>query len=429
MVVESGLEVRLFDEPRARRGEGVALWLAESLGPLLPPEAERVLVLERRSSSLLYAAEDGRLVLHPRLPSASVDEKLQVMATAAWVLLEPSLGPEAAWGRAMELVDPLRPDAWAPGWWPRCCRGLDAMPPPWEPGVQEREPADPGTWAFDGSAPPEPRQAWGRADLYGGFRLPLLEDWPWVVGSFAVYAPIEYGELALALEAMPLGLVEARVGGGYAHLSRGILRLNAGPLLAWNLGSALGPEQRQEGLDYPGTMQPGVWVDGELGGFQGLLRLIPEEEPGVDAWLGWDRRIALGERWFVLPFGRARWVSESLPERMLSMGGPAGVRWMDVDAYLTHRVAAGRLELEHVIPTGRFPGPAWIRPRAVFFRAGADCGYAPEYDFVGGWSAAMGLALHPVREVKGVGWLTVAAPTDLSSFVWIVWLSTWLPKP
>ena len=122
-------------------------------------------------------------------------------------------------------------------------------------------------------------------------------------------------------------------------------------------------------------------------------------------------------------------MSETLPQRVLSMGGSAGVRWMDVDSHLTYRTVAARFDIEHVVPTGRLPGPAWLRPRAILLRAGADCGYAPEHDFVGGWAGAIGLALHPVAEVKGVGWLTVATPTDFSSATWIVWLSTWLPQP
>jgi hypothetical protein len=326
-------------------------------------------------------------------------------------------------------VEPRRPAGWAPRWWPRCCRGLDGLGPPPGWGEPSLEPADPGTWPLRGEPPPPPARAWGRADLYGGFRMPLAQDWPWVVGNFGLYAPIERGELVLGLEAMPLGLAEARLGGGYAHLRRGIFRFNAGPLLAWNIGSAMADHQRQPGLRYPETVQAGLWVDGEVGGFQGLLRLIPDREIGVDGWVGWERRWRLSERWYLQPFGRARYSSEHLSERILSMGGPAGVRWMDIDDYLTHRTVTGRLELEHVIPTGRFPGPAWIRPRAILLRAGADCGYAPEHSFQGGWSGSLGLALHPLREIKGVGWLTVAAPTRPDHLVWIVWLSTWLPQP
>lgn len=429
VVSEAGLEVVLHDRPGALRSEPVARWLAQALAPLLVDQAPGRLEVERRSMDRLYAVEGQRLLLHPRLPSASKDEQLQVLATAAWLLADASLEPELAWVRALSLVEPARPTGWAPRWWPRCCRGLDNMEAPFVQRQAVAEPADPGTWAALVGPPPPASRAWGRADLYGGFRLPLLEDWPWLVGTFGLYAPVERGELVIGLEATPLGLVELRAGAGYAHLRRGILRLNGGPLLAWNPGSAMADGQRQPGLYYPTHAQPGLWADGELGGFQGLLRLIPDPKPGIDGWIGWERRFALSERWYLLPFGRARLVSDGLTQRALSMGGPAGVRWMDIDANLTQRTAAVRFEAEHVIPTGRLPGPAWLRPRAVLLRAGADCGYSTEAAFVGGWAAALGIALHPVREVKGVGWLTVAAPTDLGSFTWIVWLSTWLPQP
>jgi len=287
----------------------------------------------------------------------------------------------------------------------------------------------PGTWTIQPlQLPPPTSKAFGRADLYGGFPMPLLESWPPVIGTFALYAPIERSEIVIGLEAMPHGLVEARAGFGYAHMRRGLLRINGGPFVAWNPG-AKWEKLQLDGVDYVGTRETGLWVDGELGGFRGLLRVIPDWQPGVDAWFGWERRLQLAEGWYLLPFGRARYVSDSLPQRVLSMGGPAGVRWMDMDVFLTRRTVTGRMEVEHVISTGRLPGPSWLRPRAVLVRAGADCGYAPEHEFVGGWSAAMGLALHPLAEIKGVGWLTVAAPTDLSEFTWIVWLSTWLPQP
>jgi hypothetical protein len=428
VVREAGLEVALWDQGDAPRAEPVARWLAGALGPLLPAGFTGRLEVERRSMDRLYAVEAGRLLLHPRLPSSSVDEQLQVLALASWILLSSSEESPEAWARALAVVEPLRPGGWSPRWWPRCCRGLDAMEPPWAPVSPSVEPADPSAWRFAEPAP-EPSRAFGRADLYGGFRLPLASDWPWVVGTFALYAPVDRGEFVLGLEAMPLGLVEIRGGAGYAQLRRGVLRLDAGPLLAWNPGSVMSPSQRQPGLGYAAQLQPGLWVDGELGGFQGLLRVLPDEDLGVDGWVGWERRVQLSERWYLQPFGRARLVSDNQPERILSMGGSAGVRWMDVDGYLTHRTAAVRMEAEHVIPTGRLLGPSWLRPRAVLLRAGADCGYAPEYGFVGGWAGSLGLALHPVREVKGVGWLTVAAPTDMSSLVWIVWLSTWIPQP
>ncbi len=428
VVRAGGIEVVLYDQPVAPRAEPVARWLAEELAAVLPASATGRLEVERRAMDRLYAVEGERLLLHPRLPSASVDERLQVLAIAAWLLARPGLDCQEAWDAALATVDPLRPEGWAPRWWPRCCRGLDAMEPPWAPVGPVVEPADAGTWNLASPAPVAQR-AWGRADLYGGFRLPLLRDWPWVVGTFALYGPVERGELVLGLEAMPLGLVELRAGAGYAHLRRGILRLNGGPLLAWNPGSVMAPRKQQPDLDYPRPVQAGLWLDGEVGGFQGMVRAIPERRLGLDGWVGWERRIQLSDRWYLQPFGRARYSSDHLGQRTLAMGGPAGVRWMDVDAFLTHRTVTVRMEAEHVIPTGRMVGPAWLRPRAVLLRAGADCGYAPEWGFKGGWAGSLGLALHPLREIKGVGWLTVAAPTDLDSFVWIVWLSTWIPRP
>jgi hypothetical protein len=428
-VQREGVEIALWDLPGAPRAEQVAIWLAEQLAATLPAGSVARLEVERRGMERLFAVEGDRLLLHPRLPSASRDEQLQVLVTALWLLNEPHRRDEEAWARAIAQVEPLRPTGWAPRWWPRCCRGLDHLGPPasWpEPAL---EPADPGTWPLTGMAPPAATRAWGRADLYGGFRTPLASDWPWVVGTFGLYAPVERGELVVGLEAMPLGLAELRLGGGYAHLRRGILRLNAGPLVAWNIGSAMKAHRQQPGLPYPDHVQAGLWVDGEVGGFQGLLRLIPEEQLGWDGWFGWERRWRLSERWYLQPFGRARYSSEHLSERILSMGGSAGVRWMIVDDFLTHRTVAGRMEIEHVIPTGRFPGPSWLRPRAILLRAGADCGYSPEHDFKGGWAGSLGLALHPLREIKGVGWLTVAAPTRPDHLVWIVWLSTWLPQP
>ena len=441
VVVRTGdLEVVLYDQPGAGRAEDTARWLAEGLAPLLVDAGPQRLEVERRSIPQLYWIEGARLVLHPRLPSASVDEQLQVYAMALWLLLREDAWDHDALLRAVATLEPLRPTGWAPRWWPRCCRGLDklaatpslgAVP---RPTMVAEEPLAPTPAAEPVVPAVEPpafaiTKAYGRADLYGGFPLPLADTWPWVIGTFALYAPVERSEIVIGLEAMPLGLVEARGGFGYAHLRRWLLRINGGPLLAWNPGSVMADAQRQSELGYPGGLETGLWVDGELGGLRGLARLIPDEQVGVDAWFGWERRLQISERWYLLPFGRARYVSDSLPQRILSMGGPTGVRWMDMDVYLTHRTVAGRLEAEHVIPTGRLPGPAWLRPRAVLLRAGADCGYSPEYDFVGGWSAAMGLALHPLREIKGVGWLTVAAPTDLSEFTWFVWLSTWLPQP
>ncbi len=441
LVVRSGqLEVALYDQPGAARAESTALWLAQGLAPLLPAGGPYRLEVERRSIPKLYWIEGGRLVLHPRLPSASVDEQLQVFAMALWLLQREDGWDHEALLRSVAMLDSLRPTGWAPKWWPRCCRGLDALaatpalgagPAPTLVASDAGESTPP---ADSAPSPPEPQpvettKAYGRADLYGGFPMPLLDTWPWVIGTFALYAPVDRGELVMGLEAMPSGLVEARLGLGYARVRQRLLRINAGPLVAWNPGSVMGPDQQQPGLDYRGSRETGLWVDGELGGFRGLARLIPERQLGLDGWIGWEQRLELSPRWYLLPFGRARYVSDSLPQRILSMGGPVGVRWMEMDAYPTYRTATGRIEVEHVVPTGRLPGPAWLRPRAVLLRAGADCGYAPEHQFVGGWSAAMGLALHPLRDVKGVGWLTVAAPTDLSEFTWIVWLSTWLPQP
>ncbi len=440
VVVHAGeLEVVLHDQPGAVRAEDTARWLAEGLAPLLVDEGTLRLEVERRSMEQLYRIDGGRLVLHPRLPSASVDEQLQVYAMALWLLQREDAWDHAALMQAVAALDPLRPTSWAPKWWPRCCRGLDALaatrvaasePSPallasdvvQDNGLEDRVPSTPERFASPIT------KAHGRADLYGGFPMPLADSWPWAIGTFGLYAPIEHSEIVLGLEAMPLGLVEVRAGFGYAHMRRWLLRINGGPLVAWNLGAWM-PSHQQPGIDYGGTRETGLWVDGELGGFRGLVRVIPDWHPGVDAWFGWERRLEITPRWYLLPFGRARWVTDTLSQRVLSMGGPTGVRWMDMDVHLTHRTATVRMEAEHVIPTGRLPGPAWLRPRAVLLRAGADCGYAPEHQFVGGWSAAMGLALHPVREVKGVGWLTVAAPTDLSEFTWIVWLSTWLPQP
>jgi hypothetical protein len=440
VVVRAGeLDVVLYDRPGAERAEDTARWLAEGLAPLLVDAGPQRLEVERRGMEQLYRIDGGRLVLHPRLPSASVDEQLQVYAMALWLLQRDDAWDHDALLRAVATLEPLRPTSWAPKWWPRCCRGLDALaatpvrsagPAPTlvaSEALEEVPPTASSSSTLERFALPVTK-AHGRADLYGGFPMPLLDTWPWVIGTFALYAPLEHSEIVLGLEAMPLGLVEARAGFGYAHRRRWLLRINGGPLVAWNPGAWM-PSHQQPDIDYTGTRDTGVWVDGELGGFRGLVRVIPDWQPGVDAWFGWERRLQVSPRWYLLPFGRARYVSDTLPQRVLSMGGPTGVRWMDMDVYLTHRTATVRMEAEHVIPTGRLPGPAWLRPRAVLLRAGADCGYAPEHQFVGGWSAAMGLALHPVREVKGVGWLTVAAPTDLSSFTWIVWLSTWLPQP
>jgi len=440
VVVRAGeFEVVLYDQPGARRAEDTARWLAEGLAPLLVDAGPQRLEVERRSIPQLYWIEGGRLVLHPRLPSASVDEQLQVYAMALWLLQREDAWDHDALLRAVATLEPLRPTGWAPRWWPRCCRGLDALastptlsaePRPAMVAVEEVEPPTPADRAPSTlERPAFPiTKAYGRADLYGGFPMPLVDAWPWVIGTFALYAPVEHSEIVVGFEVMPLGLVEARAGFGYAHMRRSLLRINGGPLLAWNLGAIM-PSHQQPGIDYAGTRETGLWVDGELGGFRGLARMIPDEQVGLDAWFGWERRLQVSPRWHLLPFGRARYVSDSLPQRILSMGGPAGVRWMDMDVYLTHQTATVRMEAEHVIPTGRLLGPAWARPRAVLLRAGADCGYSPEHSFVGGWSAAMGLALHPLREVKGVGWITVAAPTDLSEFTWIVWLSTWLPQP
>lgn len=439
VVREGSLEVVLFDRPGAKRAEDTARWIAEGLAPLLADGGPQRLEVERRGMEQLYRIDGVRLVLHPRLPSASVDEQLQVFAMALWLLQREDAWDHDALVRAVAALEPLRPTSWAPKWWPRCCRGLDALAATpalsTEPSPTLVASDVPGELLpTDSELPSSGREAMpvtkahGRADLFGGFPMPLLDTWPWVIGTFALYAPLEHSEVVLGLEAMPLGLVEARAGLGYAHRRRWLLRINGGPFVAWNPAAWM-PSHQQPGIDYSGTRETGLWVDGELGGFRGLVRVIPDWQPGIDAWFGWERRLQLSPRWYLLPFGRARYVSDALPQRVLSMGGPTGVRWMDMDVYLTHRTATVRMEAEHVIPTGRLPGPAWLRPRAVLLRAGADCGYAPEHQFVGGWSAAMGLALHPVREVKGVGWLTVAAPTDLSEFTWIVWLSTWLPQP
>jgi hypothetical protein len=105
------------------------------------------------------------------------------------------------------------------------------------------------------------------------------------------------------------------------------------------------------------------------------------------------------------------------------------VRWAAQDALLVDRALSTHLELEHVIPTGRMPGPAWLRPRAVLLRAGADGAWAEETGFQAGWTGSVGLAMNPLREIKGIAWLILATPPDFSSLSWFVWFSTWMPRP
>ena len=132
-VTQGCVQVTLTDRAAALRSEAVAAWLAEELAALLPGMGPYELRVERRSMEVLYAVGEDTLYLHPRLPSASLDEELQVLALAAWLLLQDELGPEQAWVEVLDLLEPRRPTSWAPRWWPRCCRGLDALTPSPEP--------------------------------------------------------------------------------------------------------------------------------------------------------------------------------------------------------------------------------------------------------------------------------------------------------
>jgi len=426
------VEVRITDGSAAPRASAVGGWLARELDALMPPGRSYQLAVERRSMGVLVRVHGDTLVIHPRLPSASRDEQLQLLCMAAWILLREDGDPLEAWERARRLVEPLRPTGWSPRWWPRCCRGLDGLQPTVE-GDELRAAVRSGRSeelpTLEDEAGEEPPGAYGRADLCGGFRLPLFQDWPWVVGSFGIWAPIESWELVGGLESMPLGMVEVRLGAGLARWRHTILRLGGGPLAAWNPGSTSSDGQRQPGLRHSSSVQAGLWMDAELGGWRGLARAVPGQELVLDGWIGWERRLRLTERWYLLPYTRWRAVTEDAEERLLSMGGAAGVRWLAVDEHLVYRAGTLRLETEHVVPTGRIPGPRWIRPRAVLFRAGADCGFSGDTGFIGGWAGAVGLALNPLREVKGVGWFTVATPTDFSSFTWSIWLTSWMPRP
>jgi hypothetical protein len=425
---EGQVEVRLLDRGHAPRAESIAAWLAEDLAAVLPAGGPWHLEVERRSMPVLVAVEGDRLLVHPRLPAASRDERLQVVRAAAWLLLRPDLGDEQAWARAGAAVSPLRPHHRGPEGWPHCCRGLDAQTPP--PRIAEVSQApvygdDPAVSSPD----PPGRRPFGRADLYGAFRSPLGADWPWVVGGAGIFVPIDRWEVVAGLEGMPQGLVETRLGLGLARWERRILRLDGGVLLAGNLGALLPDAQRQDGLRYPAGVEAGVWADAEYGGWRGLVRLLPEERLGVDAHLGWERRFTLAERWYILPFTRARWVSPFLDERLVSTGGSWGVRWMPTDALLTDRTITARAELEHVIPTGRLPGPAWVRPRALLLRAGADTAWSVDTGLQAGWAGSVGLAMNPVREIKGVAWVIFATPPDFSALSWFVWFGTWMPRP
>ncbi|MFH1466795.1 MAG: hypothetical protein ABIO70_20595 [Pseudomonadota bacterium] len=422
------VEVQLLDHGRATRAEPVARWLADDLAAVMPAPGPWHLAVERRAMPVLVAVEGDTLLLHPRLPAASLDERLQVVRAAAWLLLRPGLGESAAWARAGEVVAPLRPDPRGPSWWPHCCTGLDAQAPPPSFADVERSPVygdDPAV-----SPPGTPgRRPFGRADIYGAFRSPLGGDWPWVVGGAALYAPIDRWEIVAGVEAMPLGLVETRLGVGLVRWEQRILRLDGGVLLAGNLGAVLPEGQQQDSLRYPEGVEAGVWADTEWGGWRSMVRLLPEERLGVDAWLGWERRFALADRWYILPFTRARWVSPWLYERQLSTGGSWGVRWMPADALITDRTLTARAEVEHVIPTGRIPGPAWVRPRAVLLRVGADTVWSVDTGLQAGWAGSVGLAMNPVREIKGIAWVIFATPPDFSSLSWFVWFGTWMPRP
>lgn len=422
------VEIVIYDGEHAVRTEAVRRWLAAGLAMVLPEGGVSRIEVERRSMRVLVAVEGDRLLVHPRLPSASRDEQLQVLRAALWILLRPELGSEMAWSRALELVAPLRPVAAGPRWWPHCCEGLDAQqlpPSPSEIQARPLEGDDP-----DVSAPePAGRRPFGRADIYGAFRTPLGGDWPWVVGGAALYAPIDRWEIVAGVEAMPLGLVETRLGVGLVRWEQRILRLDGGVLLAGNLGAVLPEGQQQDSLRYPEGVEAGVWADTEWGGWRSMVRLLPEERLGVDAWLGWERRFALADRWYILPFTRARWVSPWLYERQLSTGGSWGVRWMPADALITDRTLTARAEVEHVIPTGRIPGPAWVRPRAVLLRVGADTVWSVDTGLQAGWAGSVGLAMNPVREIKGIAWVIFATPPDFSSLSWFVWFGTWMPRP
>jgi hypothetical protein len=113
----------------------------------------------------------------------------------------------------------------------------------------------------------------------------------------------------------------------------------------------------------------------------------------------------------------------------VSTGGSWGVRWLPPDALLTDRTVTARAEVEHVFPTGRMPGPAFLRPRAVLVRAGVDSAWSADTGAVFGWAGSVGLAMNPVRELKGVAWLILATPPDFSSLTWFVWFGTWMPRP
>ncbi len=500
--------------PWMMRARPVARWLAEELASALPGEADFTLRVRRTSHGALASVRDQELLLDPLLPGASRDERLQALTLAAWLVLSDGRDADAAWLLAVERVAALRPEAVGPSWAPRCCQGLDELvrrPQPvsaerwWQGleaalGEQGQQQAlglleagsAPGEieqalgFAAAPPTPPQPRKAPGRGELAGGFPMPLLDTWPWVVGGVGLWVPLErqpgegdtpstaYApsralalplpravphresaspplvslsrdgqagrwrtagrwELVAGLECMPLGLTELRPGLGRVWAKERILRLDLGPLLAWNPASVMPATQRKEGAEIPERAQAGIWGHAELGGFLALGRLVAPRSSAadtarlaLDGWVGWERRLALNERWSLLPWTRLRAVMGD-PQRAVSLGGPWGVRWMGSDEGLVRRAATLRFEAERVVGTGSLPGPRALRPRALLLRAGSELVLYDE-GALGGWSSAVGLSLNPWREVKGTVWINLAAPTDMSAWSVFLWLSTWTPE-